>query len=97
MEAWKKDRIAEITHLEIAGKMTPEQKKERDELRYEHIELWSERSKNPSVAVLRETQPEKLAEAKKTAAKKPAVKKAEPKKIVAKKPAAKKPAAKKAQ
>jgi uncharacterized protein YnzC (UPF0291/DUF896 family) len=47
MEAWKKDRIAEITRLEQAGKMTAEQKKERDDLRYEHIELWSEKSKNP--------------------------------------------------
>lgn len=80
MEARKKDRIAEITHLEIAGKMTPEQKKERDELRYEHIELWSERSKNPSIAVLRETQPEKLAEMRKAAAKKLAAKKSAAKK-----------------
>lgn len=95
MEAHKKERIAEISRLEQEGKMTEAQKKERDELRYEHIELWSERSKNPSIAVLKETQPEKIAQAKKPAAKKPAAKKTAEKAPAAKKPAAKKPAAKK--
>jgi uncharacterized protein YnzC (UPF0291/DUF896 family) len=56
MEAWKKDRIAEITRLEQAGKMTAEQKKERDDLRYEHIELWSEKSKNPPLEELKKRQ-----------------------------------------
>lgn len=96
MEAWKKDRITEITRLEREGKMTEAQKKERDELRYEYLGEWTMDAKNISLDEFKKGKTAKKPAVKKAVEKKAAEKKPAEKKAAAKKPAAKKPAEKKA-